>query len=205
MHRLLSALLALLLVSAPAAGQFVAGKDYEQLPSPQPTEAGDAVELREFFSYGCPHCFTFRPKMHDWLAKQPEGRVKFVRTPVVFNESWRILAKAYYVAEAMNAVDKIHVPLFEAIHVKHQDFRREADLIDFFAAQGLERDKVKAMFGSFTVDAKVRQADQIARNYRIMSTPSVAVAGRYVVSPGKAGGHERMLQVIDALVGRAAK
>lgn len=204
MRRFLPALLALLLASAPAAAQFTAGKDFEQLPAPQPTEAG-AVEVREFFSYGCPHCFTFRPRMHDWLAKQPEGRVNFVRTPVVFNESWRPLAKAYYVAEAMGAVDKIHVPLFEAIHVKNQRFRGQDDLIEFFVAQGLERDQVKAMFGSFSVDARVRQAEQITRNFRIMSTPSVAVDGRYVVSPGKSGGHDRMIEVIDSLVSRAAK
>ena len=46
----------------------------------------------------------------------------------------------------------------------------------------------------------MRQGAQALRSYRIESTPTVVVNGKYVVTPNTAGGQERMIEVIDRLV-----
>lgn len=200
MQRIATWIMALALLVGASAAFAQAGKGYEVLPTPQPTESKDGVEVREFFSYACPHCANFRPLMHDWLEKSAPKEVRLVRTAVVFRDDWRPLAKAYYAAEVLGVLDKIHAPLFEAIHQKNQRFRNDGDLVDFFAAHGVPRDKAQGAFDSFAVDMKLRQGAQQLRGYRIESTPTVVVAGKYVVSPRTAGGHEGMIQTIDRLV-----
>lgn len=199
MQRIANLCLALVLLAGTAlAAPFQAGKDYTVLPTAQPT--GDGVEVLEFFSYLCPHCYSFRPLMHDWLdGKAPEG-VDFSRVPVVFRDSWRPFAQAYYAAEVLGVLDKIHKPLFDAIHAQRKEFKSLDDIADFFAQQGVAREEALKALNSFAVDMKVRQSGQALRSYRIDSTPTVVVAGRYVVTPRSAGGHERMIEIIDALV-----
>jgi thiol:disulfide interchange protein DsbA len=196
MRKIAHLLLALSLLPALA----VAAPGYEVLDTPQPT-ASEAVEVYEFFSYACPHCYQFRPLMEAWSEQAPEG-VTIARVPVIFNESWALLAKAYYVADVLGAVEQTHKPLFEALHAEGRRFNDEQDVVDFYAELGLSRDRVAGAFDSFAVDMKMRQAERIARDYRVMSTPTVAVAGRYRVSPRTAGSQEHMIEVIDRLVGQ---
>ena len=42
------------------AADYVAGKDYRVLDNPEKI-SGDAIIVREFFWYGCGHCFAFEP------------------------------------------------------------------------------------------------------------------------------------------------
>lgn len=198
MKRFVNWCLALVLLSATGVAG-AANQGYTVLDKPQRTEVSDGVEVREFFSYGCPHCFTFRPLFHSWLEKAPEG-VKVVRVPVIFNKAWEPLAKAYYVAEALGAVDKLHKPLFEAVNVQKKKLRKDADLVEFFTAHGFTKEQVNNALNSFTVDMKMRQNPTLLKAYGITSTPTVVVNGKYVVTPTAAGGQERMIQIIDGLV-----
>jgi len=193
------ALVLSLVATAALAAAPEAGKDYVVLERPQSTVDPNVVELREFFSYGCPHCSTFEPRFKQWLKQAPVP-VKLVQVPVVFHESWAPLAKAFYAAEALGMLDKLHRPLFDAIHVNNLKLRNDESVVDFFVQQGVARDKAEEAMKSFHVDTNMRQNKRLLRDYRIESTPSVVVNGKYLVSPSGAGGQPRMLEVIDALV-----
>ena len=69
------------------AAQFVAGTDYTVIPKPIKVERPGKIEVREFFWYGCPHCFTLEPHMQTWLKQLPKD-VRFVRTPAAMNPLW---------------------------------------------------------------------------------------------------------------------
>jgi len=204
MKRIAAAWLAALLLSVAlpvAAAQFTEGKDYTRLDTPHATTVpSDKVELREFFSYGCPHCFHFRPLLHDYMAKASD-RAALVRVPVTFGrESWALLAKAYYAADALGVIDKVHEAIFNAIHVDHRDVSSADKLGDVAAAQGVDKDKFVSAMSSFAVDMKMRRARDEVKSYGVRSTPTVVVAGRFLVSPRTAGSQERMIQIIDYLV-----
>lgn len=62
------------------AADFVAGKDYTVVQNPGKVSVPGKIEVREFFWYGCPHCFTLEPHMQAWLKKTPKD-VNFIRTP----------------------------------------------------------------------------------------------------------------------------
>ncbi|RFA30159.1 hypothetical protein CAI21_08215 [Alkalilimnicola ehrlichii] len=186
--------------TAVAEARFEAGRDYEVLPTPVETANDDSVEVREFFAYSCPHCFTFAGPMHDWAENQAPEEVEFIRTPVVFSDSWRPLAQAYHTAEALDMVEQTHIALFSAVHNERRRFRNANDLAPFFEDHGVDRETFFNTFNSFVVDMNVRRSEQVIRDFRITSTPSVAVAGKYIVNPSMVGSHERMLEVIDYLV-----
>ncbi|MBW8055988.1 MAG: thiol:disulfide interchange protein, partial [Nitrospira sp.] len=56
-----SLVIVLSLVSIPSQAQFELGKHYVQLPSASVVGTNDRIEVREFFWYGCPHCYSLEP------------------------------------------------------------------------------------------------------------------------------------------------
>jgi len=186
-----------ILISATAVA---APGGYKVLKPAQPTYVNPGkIEVREFFSYGCPHCYTFHPLLQKWLANAPKN-VVLVRTPVIFHESWRILAKAYYTEEAMGILDKTHAALFEAIHAKGMQFNTPEQLADFFATRGVDKSDFLKTYNSFGVAMKLRQGEQMARAYRIMETPTLTVDGKYLFNPSMTGGKPQMIEVLRQLI-----
>ncbi len=73
-------LMTLFLLPALAHAGFEEGRHYLALPFPAQVETGDKIEVREFFWYGCPHCYVLEPALKSWLKKMP-ANAQFVRTP----------------------------------------------------------------------------------------------------------------------------
>lgn len=197
-HFLLSVLL-LLPLSTSFAVSFEEGESYKLLPQAQPTMAEDKIEVVELFWYGCPHCHKFQPYVEKWLKTKPDN-VVYIRMPAILRKDWSLHARAFYTAETLGILDKIHTPLFDAIHVEKQRLFSEEALMDFFEQYGVTNKQFKDTFYSFTVDSKLRRANQMTRRYRISGTPAVVVNGKYVTGPAEAKGFENLIKVIDYLV-----
>ncbi len=172
---------------------------YEPLTPAQPTQSADKVEIIEFFWYGCPHCYAFEPLIDKWSKSLPKN-VEFIRQPAVFNEVWAKHAKAYYVAESLGIVEKVHADLFDAIQNKKEPLDTEASLAQFFAAHGVSDAQFKEAYSSFGVDSKVRQAPVIAAKYGITGVPTVIINGKYKTNGTVAGSHEKMIEVMNTLI-----
>ena len=54
----------------------------------------------------------------------------------------------------------------------------------------------------FAIDSKIMKAEDLNRRYRITSTPTMIVNGRYVTDATMAGGEDALFEVINALVAR---
>ena len=67
----LAALLMLLGMGGAFAQQPVVGRDYTLISPPQPTAGGKAIEVLEFFWYGCLHCYNLEPSLQAWLKRKP--------------------------------------------------------------------------------------------------------------------------------------
>lgn len=59
----------LMALSSAAMANFVEGKDYTVVQNPGKVDVAGKLEVREFFWYGCGHCFTLEPHMQAWLKK----------------------------------------------------------------------------------------------------------------------------------------
>ncbi len=171
---------------------------YEAVTPAQPTKSTDKIEVIEFFWYGCPHCYSFEPFLSKWAKTLPKN-VEFIRQPAVFSELWGKHAKAYFTAEALGVVDKVHTDLFDAVQAK-QSLETEDELAKFFAAHGVKESDFRTNYNSFLVDAKMRQAKTMAARYGVNGVPAIIVNGKYRTNATLAGSQEKMIDVINQLI-----
>ena len=183
------------------AADFVAGKDYTVVANPGKTAApAGKIEVREFFWYGCPHCFILEPHMQTWLKKMPKD-VNFVRTPAAMNPVWEQNARGYYVSEALGVRKRSHLPLFHAIHEGNQQIFDQASQAKFFVKYGIPEAKFNSMYNSFAITSKVAQAKKLAQQYQLSGVPAVVVNGKYVVQ----GQDAKVTDVVSYLVEKERK
>ncbi|BAU46614.1 DSBA oxidoreductase [Sulfurifustis variabilis] len=204
MKRLL-ALTVSLLVLAPvlAFGGFEEGRHYAEVPFPQPVETGKQIEVREFFWYGCPHCYTLEPALNRWLSRKP-ANVAFVRTPGTA-QRWLTHAQAFYAFEALGVTERLHPAFFEAVQRGKPRLDDEQSLVQFVKEHGVDPAKFREAFASFGVRLNVEKAKRLNEAYGINSVPTITVDGKYVTSPSLAGGEEAVFKVIEFLVQKAAR
>jgi thiol:disulfide interchange protein DsbA len=200
MKRLAAWLLGLWLVSMPS---FAVEEDfdYQYITPPVSTQSQvpGRIEVVEMFWYGCPHCFHFEPIIKDWASHRPSN-VDFIRIPAVFRDSWEPLARAFYTAEVLGILDRIHDALFHAIQVQHRKLDNDESLRTFFAEQGVSAENFDRVFHSFGVEARIRRAKDLTRRYGIDGVPSVIINGKYRTSGTLTGGLDKVPAVIDGLI-----
>lgn len=189
--------LAVGLASTAYATEFVDGRDYRTLDNPE-NIAGDVIVVREFFWYGCPHCYALEPHMQKW-AKTRAKDVAFFRTPAAMNPTWEVAARGFYSAQLMGYEEKTHQALFDVIHKDRKAVDRSPEsLADWYASQGVDKAKFNSLYNSFAVTTKIERAKQGAKRYQLTGVPAVVVHGKYVVN----GEDAKVTQVVDFLVNK---
>lgn len=205
MRTLTTLLLALTsVILAPAWAQeehapYAVGTHYRVLDEPVDVANPDKIEVREFFFYGCPHCFNAEPIINDWLEDKPED-VDYVRTPVLFLKNAEPLARAFYVAKNQDLLDEVHMPIFNEIHKHREPLFSVPALANFFRNYGIKPDRFNELYSSFGVSTKVKQAESLAREYSISGVPAFAVNGKYVVLRKNLENDQETFKVIDYLI-----
>jgi thiol:disulfide interchange protein DsbA len=193
------------LLAKPARAQGsapVEGTHYRRLAQRQPTTSPGKVEVLEFFSYACPHCFELEPLLEPWVKKLPAD-VKFQRIPVPFLVSSGNLMKSYYAFEALGIVERMTPVVFSAMNVAHQRLGTPEEVAALVAKSGGDSTRFLATINSFGVANNVARARKLLDNYDVDSTPTFAVHGLFETSPAMAGGHPQALAVVDSLIAKA--
>jgi thiol:disulfide interchange protein DsbA len=170
----------LCLLSLPAQAQPVAGSDYTVIDPAQATDDPGRIEVIEFFSYACPHCNDLNPLIHQWAGKLPRD-VVFKRVPVSFNPFYGLMAKLFYTLDTTGDQARLDAVLFNAIHVKGLQLVSEKSITDWVVSQGVDARRFSEAWNSFSVDSKVKRANQMANGHHIKGVPAIAVDGRYLV------------------------
>lgn len=204
MKKILTALMLLVSTQLMAAPQL--GNEFRQTAQAIPSDTPAKIEVMEIFWYGCPHCYHLEAPLSAWVKKLPQD-VTFKRVPGVPRQDWAPMAKAYYTLEALGLVDKLHAPLFDAIHKqKTVNPTSEKAAIDWIAKQsGLDHKKVAETFNSFSVNTKVMRAVQVFRASGATGVPALIVDGKYLTSSTMAGGNDEVLKVADYIISNVRK
>jgi thiol:disulfide interchange protein DsbA len=208
-----AALLALAGVAAAAPAEPQAGAQYLVLPETQNTDAGNKVEVVEFFAYYCPHCYAFEPLLAAWAKKQGSN-VVFRRVHVPRDPSVLPQQRLFYTLESMGLLDQYHDKVFGAMHVDRLRLSSDEQVFDWAGKAGIDRARFVDTYRSFGVQAKLRRAGQMVEDYRVNYWPLVAIDGRFITSPSQANEgvtearteaqqQQAALQVMDYLVAKA--
>lgn len=165
---------------APAQAAPAQGTDYSLINPPQAQTTPGKVEVIEFFSYGCPHCYHLSPLLTEWHKSELPANAVLIKVPVSFGRrDWGQLVRAYYTLESMGELERLDVQLFGAIHAQHQPLFDVDSLAGWAAKNGVDANKFRAQFNSPEVTAKAMRAEQLSRDYKINSVPTLTVAGKY--------------------------
>jgi thiol:disulfide interchange protein DsbA len=178
------------------------GFEYQAISPPVPLTQGESngkIEVIEMFFYGCPHCFRAEPMVNKWLKSKPDF-VNFTRMPAIFRDSWEPLARAFYTAQALGVLDRIHEPLFNSIHIKQQkNFTKEA-IRAFFISQGVSAADFDKTYNSFQVANQVARAKDLGKRFKIQGVPAFVVDGKWRTNGTMAGGLENIPEVLNTLI-----
>ena len=184
-----------------AAGP-VEGTNYTVLKPAVPTNvAPGKVEVVEVFWYACGHCYLLEPKLEAWNKKGRPAYVQLTRMPAVWNDVLKLHARLFYTIEVLGRQDLNDV-IFREINVNRNRLETPEKIEAFLVSQGVSKADFQKTFNGFAVESKLARAVDLNKRYRITSTPTVVVNGKYVTDASMAGGEEQLFQVINQLAAR---
>lgn len=200
MKKLLSILMLLASFNVLAADPQM-GTEFDKTAQAIPNETPNKIEVTELFWYGCSHCYQMEAPLNAWVKKLPAD-VTFKRIPGLPNPSWAPMAKAYYAMETLGVLEKLHAPLFEAIHKqKTLNPTDEKAAIDWVTKQaGLDKKKVEAAFGSFSMNTNLNRAANVFRASGATGVPSLIINGQFITSSTMAGNNNAALNTADYII-----
>ena len=178
------------------------GVTYKTLKPAVPTNvAPGKVEVVEVFWYACGHCYLLEPKLEAWEKKGKPANVELIRMPAVWNEVLKTHARLFYTIEILGRPE-LNNEAFREINVRGNRLDTPAKIEAFFTSRGVSKADFQKAFSGFAVESKLARAIDLNKRYRITSTPTVVVNGKYVTDASMAGGEDKLFQVINALAAR---
>ncbi|WP_448250011.1 thiol:disulfide interchange protein DsbA/DsbL [Thalassotalea agariperforans] len=169
-----------------SCAEYKEGEHYTKVSD----ELSSKPEIREFFSFYCPHCFKFEPFFAD-VKKQLPKEISFVRNHVDFlraasPEIQFMLTKAVVVAKQLNVEEQMVGKLFNYIHVQRASFASERDIRNVFVLNGVEPANFDKAFNSFSTNSIAKQMkktqDFYANKRAITGVPATIVNGKYRIN-----------------------
>ncbi|WP_460490398.1 thiol:disulfide interchange protein DsbA/DsbL, partial [Dyella agri] len=202
-------------------GKWVEGKDYFRIDPAQPKAVNtDKIEVVEVFSYACPACNSFHSAM-DQIEKSlpPNAVVHYLPAAFRADENWPVYQRAFYAAEALDVRAKAHDAFFDATWKTGETATYNLstgqpkpkgawptieDIAKFYAKFGVDPKEFAAVANSFSVNTKMKQADDLIKAYGVPGTPTIVVDGKYRFSPSDVHTVQRAVELTQWLVAKEA-
>lgn len=177
LKRFILVALVLMPLSVFAQEKWQKGEHYTQLND----TASQTKQVREIFSFWCPHCFTFEP-IAKQLKQQLPANVTFTKAHVNFlgsasQDAQNDATLAMLAAKAMGQDDVFITSLFNAIHKERKGITGLDDMLAVFAAAGGDSEKLKKLTSSFGIKSQVARNNKLIQGFR--SVPAFVVNDKY--------------------------
>jgi thiol:disulfide interchange protein DsbA len=183
MKKLFSILLVAMLLpfSVSAADQWKEGTHYKVISD----KATAKPEVKEFFSFWCPACYSFEllvKKIKEGLdedVKFSKIQVNFMRTasPEVQDDA----TKAMIIGRVMKKEEALNAAIFNYIHEQRSTITGLRDLRSVFIINGVEAEEFDKMASSIRVNSLVNKNNREIYTYRenLTGVPNFIVNGKY--------------------------
>lgn len=162
----------------------VKGK-YTTVPGKEFKYDGKTVEVLEFLSFYCGHCYEFEKSIPVIKGNFPK-KIKWKIAPVYWGSGSPKPSEAYLLAEEAGKGEEMKRALFKAHFVEKKDIGSPQVLESIAAQIGLGFDfSMKLRNGAKAEEA--RRMLELARQYSIEETPTVVIAGNIAANPHGSG------------------
>ncbi|MCH9296354.1 MULTISPECIES: DsbA family protein [Pantoea] len=162
------------------AREYVADKDYFELPDTVP----GVPDVLSYFSFNCPHCYYFEMKSniyHFIVDSLPYGTTFEHYHASRIGTLGRDLTRAWAVAIYLHKQVEMTPVLFRAMQQSHA-VHSETDLQKLFTGQGVSAYKIKTLWNSPEITASVNRQDMLAAQLGLRFVPAFFVRGKYLVN-----------------------
>lgn len=183
--------------------QPAAEKDFSLLTElPYDTVESDEVcsapVVIEFFAYQCPHCYTLEEHAGKW-KKNNAGKIQFRSIPTdLGNKSFGSFLIVHHAAEKLGILESAIPALFERLHEQNKGFASVDDAVAFLVSLGAsEQDAKQAVGDQEAVKKAVEEDFRLLAKYKISGVPTVLVNHRYKFNVTKAGGYDKVFEVVE--------
>jgi thiol:disulfide interchange protein DsbA len=144
-------------------------------------KASTSKNVREVFSFWCPHCFTFEPIAAQIKQNLPD-KVKFTKAHVNFlggasTDTQNAATSAMLAAKAMGKSQLFNQALFTAIHSEGKTISNMEDILAVFSAVGGDASKLEKLTKSFGIRSQIKRNNALIRG--IPSVPAFIVNDKY--------------------------
>ncbi|MFQ5560220.1 MAG: DsbA family protein [Nitrospinota bacterium] len=172
---------------------------YKDLPGASRQVVKDSIEVVEFMSFYCGHCFAMF-KNEPMLKGRYPHKLKFKYVPIQWGKAPTTPAEAFLIARDMGKGDEMRHAIFTAAFEQKKDIGSAVVLGELAKKIGLANEFNKRL-ASGEKRAEVENNMALTRKLRIEATPTVIMAGNIVVSPMQTGGKMiPMMQNLDMII-----
>ena len=162
------------------AAELKEGEQYITLSQ----ERAAQPEVIEFFSFYCPHCYSFEMQYKipaKVKAGLPEGTT-FKQYHVDFlGSQGENLTRAWALAMALGAEEKVKPALFEAAQAN--TLNSMDDIRQKFIDNGVTAEQFDGGINSFAVTALVKKQQNLATQFQVHGVPDFYVNNKFRVNP----------------------
>ncbi|NLJ91700.1 MAG: thiol:disulfide interchange protein DsbA/DsbL [Aeromonadales bacterium] len=192
-------LIVLALVFTPLVGvaaDFKEGVEYTVVQK----NASSKPVVTEFFSYVCPHCYSFQPLMKELEQRHPE--VQFNKVPVAFlgKDMGPVLQRAYGAAVLLKVEDTLTPVIFDQIHNQKNMPKGISDIKATFVENGVTEKDFDGVINSFALNGMIAKFDKTTDKFDVHGTPTVIVNDKYELNMSEIGSADRFYEVVDYLL-----
>lgn len=171
------------LISAQASAQirFIENEHYKVISS----EATAKPEVKEFFSFWCPHCFNFEPLVAE-MKKNLDPSVKFEKVHVNFmgfagKDLQDDVTKAMMIGRALDKADQVNLAIFSYIHRQRGKITSVDDVRTLLSDNGVDPVEFDKMNKSFAVNSMLKKNNKAIEQFRrhVSGVPNFIVNGKF--------------------------
>ncbi len=170
-------------ISAQASAQirFIENEHYKVISD----EATAKPEVKEFFSFWCPHCFNFEPLVAE-MKKNLDPSVKFDKVHVNFmgfagQDLQDDVTKAMMIGRALDKSAQVNLAIFNFIHRQRGKITNADDVRTILVDSGIDAAQFDKMNKSFAVNSMLKKNNKAIAQFRrhVSGVPNFIVNGKY--------------------------
>jgi len=155
---------------------------YTEVPGQEFEFDGKSVEIVEFLSFYCSHCYKFEKSVPVVKGNFPK-KIRWKTVPIYWGKGSPKPGEAYLLAVEEGKGEQMKKAIFEALFLHGKDIGKIEVLEEVGAKIGLGFD-FSTRLRSDDKSAEAKEKLALANKYSINETPSLIIAGNLKTSPG---------------------
>lgn len=178
---------------------------YTRVPDFKSSFNGQQVEVMEFFSFYCGHCYEFEKYIPVIRGNFPK-KVTWKNVPIYWGNGSPKPGEAYMLAEEMGKGEQMKKAIFDALFLEKKDIGNIDVLESIGTKLGLGFDFSRRL----RAGDKAKEANAaliMSKAYAVDETPSMVIAGNLKVSPSMVNHNinvfrDNAIVIIKSLLGK---